>query len=184
MGNTPIATILAVRLEKLRRRLISIRTFTLSLLIIVQTESGLQKEEQAESVMVDSLLLNFGEKKIRALCAFLADFTGQPPPMNLDMPLAWNTIGGMGRISCRMGRNETRYLRVLLNFCPCIPISIPRYQLKMHSHQQSKPYHRIYTRQVQRTSLSNSKSAIWTDFIRTDFIRRTDSIKYFYTKVH
>ena len=86
---------------------------------------------------------------------------GQRRPMNSDTLLICVTISEMRLILCLMEKaDEALYLRAMRNFCPCIPISIPIYQLKRRSHQPSNSFRRLDIQPVQRAFLSNSKSAI------------------------
>ena len=104
-----------------------------------------------------------------ALRYFLADFSGQQPRMNLDMPLPWSTISTIMGTLCRMVRTSICYRRAMPNFCPCIPTSIPLYQMEIHRRQQSNSFHRLYIQQAQKTFLSDSERAIQMDFTKCSY---------------
>ena len=70
------------------------------------------------------------------------------------------TIGAMMRTSCRMVRDRIGYPRARPSFCPCIPTSIPKFQLKKGRRRPSNSFRRAPIRRDQKASPSNSKSQI------------------------
>ena len=64
------------------------------------------------------------------------------------------------------GPRRIDYPRARLNFCPCIPTSIPKFQLKKGRRRPSNSFRRVPIRPDQKASPSNSKSQIRKVFTR------------------